>query len=65
MHKDKMKTNFKQKSFALHSNYWYHLKHKGFIRNYPKIFKQVWVPKGTLYANNGEPKVVWAPKACG
>ena len=68
MHKDKRQTSFikrKQKSFASHPSYWYHFRNKGFERNNPHRFKQIWVPKENVYANNGDPKVVWALKACG
>ena len=68
VHKDKKQTIFKtrkRKSFASHPSYWYHFKHKGFVRSNPHWFKKIWVPKEEFYANNGEPKVVWAPKPCG
>ena len=42
-----------------------HSINKCFIRNNPTRYKQIWLPKGIFDANNGKPKMVWVPKACG
>ena len=68
VHKDKKQTIFikrKQKSLASHPSNWYHVINKGFVRNNPHKLKEIWAPKKELYANNGDPKVAWAPKAYG
>jgi len=54
--------NFKQKSFSSHPSYSYHFINKGYVRNNPHRFKQIWFPKKEFYANNSDPNVIWAPK---